>query len=251
MWNKAILNFGKGIFRVARMYSEEIFTGIALIGTMAQPFLSARAYAKTAEPAKDILNDEELTKKEKAVKIARTCGPSWIPTIATMIITGGSIIAGNHVGSKKQAALMGLISASELAHAKYQQQVLEAIGPEKVREIEQELNQKRVSESYPAVRETVFVKTGETLIYDVTSGKYFSSTKQAVENCANEINRRCMLDIWITLNEAFDILGIENTKIGDMVGFNIDHPMEIKWGTTEADNGEPCFTMEYEVVLFK
>lgn len=251
MWNKAILNFGKGIFRVVRMHGEEILTGIALVGTAVQPFLSARAYAKTAEPTKDILNDEELTKKEKAVKIVKTCGPSWIPPIATMIITGGSIIVGKRVGSKKQAAIASLLTASELAHEKYKQQVLESTGPEKVREIEQELNQKRVSETYPAVRETVFVKTGETLIYDVTSGRYFSSTKQSVENCVNEINRRCVLDMWVTLNEAYDILGLQNIRIGDMVGFNIDHPMEIAWGTTEADNGEPCFTMEYEVVLFK
>lgn len=99
------------------------------------------------------------------------------------------------------------------------------------------------------VREVILTeKGGNTICYDVISGRYFKSDRDKISRVVNELNRRMRDEMYITLNDFYYELGLDGTKMGDMLGWNIDKGyIELAFSSHLDANDTPCLVIDYQV----
>ena len=108
--------------------------------------------------------------------------------------------------------------------------------------------QKRKSMQHPAKEsEIIFVGDGETLCYDVLSGRYFKSKIDKIKKAENDLNRRMRDEMYISLNEFYYEIGLPSIKIGEDIGWNIDREgyIDLRFSSQLNDNDEPVFVIDY------
>lgn len=177
---------------------------------------------KEAERRKEDL-PPNTSKKEELRRVL----PAYIPTLLSGTLTIAMIIGSHKISMRKNAILTSLYSASELALSEYKEQVKAAIGEKKEREIQDDIERRRV-ETHPydnsKVIETGF---GHTLFFDDYTGRYFRSDINKVKAIANNCNRRIINEMWISANDFYIENNLPSAKFCDSVGFNVDRFLEI------------------------
>jgi hypothetical protein len=48
---------------------------------------------------------------------------------------------------------------------------------------------------------------------------------------------------YLSLNDYYDELGLPHTEIGDMLGWNIDHRVNLELSTDFGPKGQPCIVV--------
>ena len=55
-------------------------------------------------------------------------------------------------------------------------------------------------------------------------------------------------EMYISLNEFFDELGLDHSSIGDDLGWNLDSGLiDLDFSSQIADDGTPCIVVNYQV----
>ena len=92
-------------------------------------------------------------------------------------------------------------------------------------------------------------KGGNTICYDVISGRYFKSDRDTISRIVNDLNRKMRDEMYVSLNDFYYELGLDSTKMGDDLGWNIDKGyIEIDFSSHLDANGTPCLVIDYRVV---
>lgn len=99
------------------------------------------------------------------------------------------------------------------------------------------------------VREVILTeKGGNTICYDAISGRYFKSDRDTINRAVNELNRQMRDGMYVTLNEFYYALGLDGTKLGDDLGWNIEKGyIELDFSSHLDANGTPCLVIDYRV----
>ena len=102
----------------------------------------------------------------------------------------------------------------------------------------------------PATKQTVIITDkGNTLCFDHVFGRYFKSDRDEIERAVTRLNREIIIEGYASLNVFYGFLGLSLTDIGDDLGWRIDDgEIKIEYGTTMADDGTPCITIEYNIM---
>lgn len=228
-------------------HSPEILTGIGIAGMISAGVMAVKATPKALDNIKDI-KDKNLEKKEETKEIVKKVGPVYIPSIVTCGMSAACIIGASSINLKRNAALATAYSLSENALKEYQSKVLETVGPKKERSIRDEVAKEKVDKNPVTNNEIIITSTGNTLCYDTVSGRYFTSDIEKLKRIENELNKRLMSEMYISLNELYYELGLRNTKEGNELGFNIDDGLiDFTFSAQIADNGQPCIVLDYLV----
>ena len=178
------------------------------------------------------------------IKVAWKC---YIPAAAVGATTIGCIIGLNDAHTRKNAALAGLYSIAQTTFSQYQEKVVEILGENKERKIRDEIDKDKILNN-PVGADLIFSGTGEVLCYDSITGRYFNSEIEKIRKIINELNRRLMTEMFISLNEFYYELGLEPTKLGNDLGFNIDDGLlEIKFSSQLTKEERPCLVLNYDV----
>lgn len=231
--------------------SPTILTGLSVAGLVTTVVLAVRATPKALQ----ILEEEhahrwnnpdfcDLTKKE-IVQLTWRC---YVPSAIMGSITIACIIGTNSINLKRNAALASLYSLAETTLKEYQAKVVETIGEKKAKAIKDEVYKDKIK-NHPVVDKEVFLtKIGDTLCYDVISGRYFKSDIESIRKIQNDLNRRLISDMYISLNEIYYALGLPSTKMGEEVGWVIEDGMlDFNFSSQLTDNGTPCLVIDYTV----
>ena len=92
---------------------------------------------------------------------------------------------------------------------------------------------------------------GNTLCYDVVSGRYFESSIDTIKRAVNNVNYNLTHGVmeYISLNEFYDEIGLPHTSIGDELGWNIgfDGQLDVELYTKFSDDERPCVALDYRV----
>lgn len=89
---------------------------------------------------------------------------------------------------------------------------------------------------------------GNTLCYDVVSGRYFRSDIDKIKKAENELNHRMISEMYISLNEFYYEVGLPRTSIGDELGWNIDGGLiGLEFSSQLAEDGTPCLVIDYGI----
>lgn len=227
--------------------SPEILTGIGIAGMVTASVLAVKATPKAIrllEEAKKEKN-ESFTKME----VVKTTWKLYIPVAVTTTVSIACLIGASSVNFRRNAALTAAYKLSETALTEYKDKVVETIGKEKEKVIREKVTEDKIKKQPVNNNEVIITKKGNTLCFDSISGRYFRSDMDIIKKAENELNRRMLSDMYISLNEFYDELGLDHIRIGDELGWNIDDGLiKLEFSSHLASDGTPCVAVEYEIV---
>ena len=221
--------------------SPEILIGFGLAGMLTSTILAVKATPK----ALDILEqeDRELSKVDK-VKLTWKC---YAPAAIGYCASAACIVGANSVNAKRNAVLAGAYKLSESALLEYRDKVKEVIGEEREREIKDSIAQDRVDKTPEKRQEVLVAGNGDTLCYDMHSGRYFKSNMEEIKGIANKVNYKLMQDNFLSVNDFYEELGLEPTVTGYDFGWNVeDGLIELYFTSTLTEAGQPCLAVHFD-----
>jgi hypothetical protein len=225
--------------RVINSNSTSILSAAAVGGVVVTAVLAVRAANKIAEKEEVI---PEPTPKQYVQQFWREYIPATVAGAATI----ACVIGANQIGLRKQAATLGAYTIADAAFRQYKEQVVDLLGEKKAESVHDKVAIKKMDENPPKDNEVVLLGVDEQLCYDVLSGRYFQSDIETIRRAANEINA-CILngDMYASLNQFWAFLGLDSTTLGEELGFNIEHRVELVFTSHLAKNGVPCLAVGY------
>lgn len=271
-------NVGKSVLAFKKQ-SPHIFFGVGVAGTITSTVLACRATLKLSEKLDEIkqrVNDvktiEELTLKASpsadhaaivnerrkdmayvyihgGVELTKLYAPAAIVGVASI-----ACLTGSHIQlTKRNTALMAAYATLQKAYDEYRSRVREQLGDEK----ELELHRGVTTEVIKG-EEVKSVDPNSRSPYSVFFDEYSPNWQKDPElnrlfiTCQqNYANNLLRARGHIFLNEVYDMLGVERTKAGAVVGWVIGETGDnfVDFGIYEAYNSRFVNGMERSIIL--
>lgn len=216
--------------------SPTILAIMAGLGTLASVALASEAAVKSkddickarAERQKIEQNDDADISTPDKIAI---CVKNYIPTITMVAATEICLYGSNKMHQKQLATLAGAYILKETSLKEYKDQVEDIVGKKKAQEIKDSIIQKHIEENPQTETNTVQNMlpnaTQLGLWYDENSKRYFYSNAEYIRKAEIEANAMLQQGGFVSINDIYDMLGIERIPLGEDVG----------WEGTILDNG--------------
>lgn len=228
-------------------HSPAILTALGITGMIGTTVLAVKATPKALdliENKKEELDKDKLTVVE-TVKATWKC---YVPAAITCATSAACLIGASSVHTKRNAALATAYKLSESALIEYRDKVVETIGEKKEQSVRDAIAKDHVEKNPVTNNEVIITDRGYTLCYDELSGRYFYSDIEKIKKAANELNRQMLNDMYVSLNELYYELGLEGTKLGEQMGWNVDRGLiDLKFSATVSADDRPCIVLDYRV----
>lgn len=225
---------------LVQAHSPEILLAAGVVGVVSAGVLACRATLKLdevlldAENTKEKIHSADLVNYSETDKVrdlalvkvntARRVVRLYALPVGLGVVSIGAIVGSHRVLSTRNASLAAAYAALDKGFAQYRKRVIEAVGPEKEREL------RYGNELVETVDEETGAKT-YSLKPDVSIyARFFDECSrnwqrtlgynqiflQCQQNYANDLLRARG---HVFLNEVYDMLGLERTKEGAVVGW--------------------------------
>lgn len=228
-------------------HSPEILTGLGISGMITSTVLAVKATPKACQLI-EAKKKEEHIDKLCTMDVVKTTWKCYIPTVLTGTTSIICLIAANSVNARRNAALATAYKLSETALVEYRDKVIETIGEKKEQTVRDKVAEERVKNNPVSKTEVFITEKGNTLCYDTISGRYFKSDMDKLKRAENELNKRMFSELYISLNEFYEELGLSHTMVGDQIGWNINKGLiELSYSSQIADDGTPCLVVDYSI----
>lgn len=224
--------------KIVKSNAPEILTAIGAAGVVSTAYLASKA---TYQVARDEDADPWASNKEKIKKYWKI----YIPTGMSGAVTIACIIGGSKSAGRRTAAAVTAYSLTERAFSEYKEKVVEQIGKGKEQKVRDEIVQERVTNSPPGSREIVVLGGGNVLCCELFTHRYFRSDMEALRKAQNDINASVVNDVYVALDEFYDIIGLSHTSHSDKIGWDSDKLMELQFSTVLSEDQEPCLAFDY------
>lgn len=244
------LNLKKVVRDISKMISKnspQILTGVGIAGMLTTTVLAVKATPRALELIEEAKVENEVYDLTP-VEVVKAAWKPYIPAVVTGIASTACLIGANSVHTRRTAAIATAYKVSETALAEYKEKVIETIGEKKERVIEDKIAKDKVEKNPVSKSEVIITGAGRTLCMDALSGKYFESDIETIRKVVNELNRKMNYEMYISLTDFYNELGIPKTKISDELGWNIDKGLiEVTFSPQLAEDGKPCLVVDYLV----
>lgn len=218
--------------------APEILTALATSGVVTTAYLTGKASFKAAGKLESQPPDATLVEK---VKITWKC---YIPAGVSGCLTIGCIIVSSKKQSRRTTAAVTAYSLTERAFSEYKDKIAEQIGSGREKKVRDEIAQEKVNKS-SSKQDIVVVGPGHVMCCELYTQRYFRNNMDTLRRAENEINRRINRDMYVSLDEFYDLLELQHTSNSGNIGWDSNRPMELKFTTVLAENGEPCLAFDY------
>lgn len=150
--------------------------------------------------------------------------------------------------TKRNAVLATAYALSESALKEYRGKVIETVGEKKEQTIKDSIAKDKVDSNPVRHQEIIITQKGNTLCYDVISGRYFKSDINLLKKAENQLNRQLINDMYISLNDFYYEIGLDDIQLGEYLGWEInDGYIDICFSSQLASDGTPCLVLDYRV----
>lgn len=235
--------------------STVILTGAGVIGTAGTAVLTGRASFKAAEIIRqetalvNIAAAEMSSAEEPQVYLSKTekvklVWPHFLPPAALGVSTIACIIMANRISSKQIAALAVAGGISERALQEYKEKVTEKLGIRQSDAIHDEIAQDHVDKT-PVSSQVIIAGSGDVLCFEPLTGRYFNSTIETVKKAENRVNYEIIHYDSASLSMFFEEIGLAPTDYSDMVGWNVNNRLEVKFSTSMSEDKRPCLVIGF------
>lgn len=246
--NKKLAKLFTDAKKTISKHSPEILTGLGIAGFITTTVMAVKATPKAMwliEEEKDTLEKDKLT----VVETVKVAWKPYIPAAITGVSSVACIIGASSVNYKRNAALATAYQVSRAALSEYKEKVVETIGEKKEKQIRDKVAKDKI-EKHPASKtEVIITDNGNVLCYDPLSGRYFNSSIEYIRKVVNNLNFRMIGgEMYISLNEFYNEIGLSDIKRGDDIGWNISRgQIEVSFSSQLSDDGKPCIVIDYMV----
>ena len=247
MGKQSISKFFKNLSTWSVKHSPEILTGLGIVGMATTTVMAVKATPKALkliEAKKNQLETETLT-------IADTVKTTWkcyIPAAITGVTSIACLVGASSVNARRNAVLATAYNISKMALTEYKDAVVETVGEKKEQAVRDVVAKKKVEKDPVQNTEVIITDKGTTLCYDGVFGRYFRSDIDTIKRAINSINRDIVSDMYVSLNEFYDEIGLAHVDIGDELGWNIDDgQIDVYYSSQLAADGTPCLVITFNV----
>lgn len=236
-------------------HSPEILTGLGIAGMITTTVMAVKATPKALFLIEDekhrikLENDDyEVEPELKAKEVVKITWKCYIPSAVTGIVSIACLVGASSVNVRRNAALATAYTLSESTLKEYQKKVVETIGEKKEQTVRDAIAKDKLEKNPPSNNEVFITEKGNTLCYDVISGRYFRSDIEKIRKAENQLNHQLMQEMYLSLNDFYYELGLRPTKQGNEMGWNInDGLIDLHFSTQLSDDDEPCLVIDYHV----
>jgi hypothetical protein len=247
-----LTNIFRRVGKLATDHSPAIFTAAAVVGTVTTAYLTGRATLRAdsiiynyEQEARELTGDPEYVVNGR--KYAEMTWHEFIPPVVAGVCTIVCIVAANRIGSRRTAAAMAAFAISEKAYEEYKERVVEKFGASKEQKVRDEVAQNRVNQD-SRVDDVAYLQEGlSVLCYDLFTGRPFMSDMETLRRAENDINHRIINDMYVSLSEFYEAIGLPKTSMSDDFGWNLDKLLELDFSTAMTPTGRPCMTVDFRV----
>lgn len=243
-----LIRFANRAKNLISSHSPTILTGLGVAGVVSTTAMAIKATPKAMLIMEEVNNEAEYVNHKDPKFMDYVSGGVWKPYIPTIIMgaaTIGCIIGANSINLKRHAALASLYSASELAIKEYQNKVAETIGKNKEEKIRDELAGDILAKNPVDEAQIIFTGEGDTLCYEVMSGRYFKHDINKIKQIMATFNQQLIYNDSLCLNDLYELMHLDGIRLGEMVGWNTTKLLEFDFRSKLASNGTPCLVIDY------
>lgn len=233
---------------VVSKHSPEILTGLGIAGMLTSTVLAVRATPKAVLLLEDKKSELE-TDKLSGIEVVKTAWKCYIPATVLATTSTACLIGASSVNVKRNAALATAYQLSQNALTEYKEKVIETIGEKKEQNIRDKVAKERVEKNPVKNSEVIFTSKGDTLCLDVISKRYFKGDIDKIKRAENELNKRMLNEMYVSLNDFYNEIGLEQTGIGDDLGWNIsrDGLINLEFSSQLTEDDQPCVVIDYHI----
>lgn len=242
-----------------RKNSPAILTGFAIVGLISTAVMAYKAGLKADEILKEKRRDmrdtrpgDKNAKRAVMKETVKELAPVVAPTIIMGVATGACVIGAQSVSNRRIAALSAAYTLSETTVKSLTSKAEELIGERKLQTIKDAVVKDKLDKTpVPAEDKIIVTGNGTVLCKDSYSGRFFYSNAEKIRQAGCELSMQIMGDMYVSLNEFYDLIGLEQIPLGDELGWNVDDlprsglPITITALVTE--DGRPCLCVEYDI----
>lgn len=251
----------KNICRVTKVkmtkHSPEILLafGIAAgLGAVAEGIHATIKAVKLVDKKKEETGKKKLTAKE----VLQVTWKNYIPTISLAMSATAMLVASGCTQKTRNEALGAAYESAVKMLDEYQTNTAKTVGEEVLKEIVDKTAQDEV-DSDPVDKvcptEIIFTGHGDTLCRDSLTGRYFYSDPEFIRSSIVDF-RQEMLDnegVGMSFNDWLDALGIENCKVGDILGWSTEdnRRFDVTFSGAVSPKNEPILVLNYRVMPYQ
>lgn len=234
----------KSIVQWTGRYSPQLLTGLGIAG-----FITTIIFAVEATPeAYNTIKSEEYKRTADGdntpVKKTEAVALTWkyyVPATIMGVTSTAMIIGGQYMQYKRLVAMTAAYTIVADQANKYYDKMKEVVGRTKADDGKVEVAKDTVDDIPDRAFETAqSIDGGETYFVDALSGRVFKSEMNNIKKAINEFNYQLMNEMFCTVNDLYNWIGLERTIMGDVVGWNVDKGMvDFKYDTIMR-NDKPC-----------
>lgn len=256
--------FSRTMTTIAKVTDEKspaILTGLAVAGLIVSVGLMYKSAPKIKKRIDDCKEDLKKSPDEKKQEIITDCvkdvAIEAVPTILTVGATTACIIGSNRASAKKIATLSAAYNLTKVAADKWQEEATKLLKEEGLNKVKEAVTGEKVKENVENadIDETTaeYTGNGTVLCKDEYSGRLFYSSPEAIEQAINELSYRIISEMYVSVNDFYEILGISQTRMGDDFGWNLDDTdkgrLPITLTSALTKNKRPVLFVSYDVSL--
>ena len=142
--------------------------------------------------------------------------------------------------------MASLYSVTEKTLKEYQTKVKDTIGEKKEQKIRDDVATDKLLK-HPVDGDVILTGKGDTLCYDAWTGRYFKSDIEAIRKVENIVNHNLLVDDFISLNDVYYELGLDEVKMSNEVGWRVEDGIVFFEFSSQLTEGVPCLVMDFKV----
>lgn len=235
--------------------SPAILTIVGAAGVITTSVMAVRATPKAL-----LLIEEDKLNRTNAQRqlpveslsnfdIMKLVWPCYMPSLVMGTLTISCIVSANSINLKRNAALASVYSIADASFKEYQAKVVETIGEKKEQVVKDEIAKDRITANPVGFNNVIVTGNGNVLCYDAFSGRYFQSDVENIRQIQNEMNSRLLDATWMSLNDLYYELGLDNITMGDELGWDIDQGMiSMNFSSQLTADNTPCLVMAFDII---
>lgn len=229
-----------------RKHSPEILTGIGIAGMIMTTVLAVKDTPKALR----LIEKTEAEKGEKLTvkETVKTTWKCYIPAAVTGTISVACLVGASSVNLRRNAALATAYKLSETALTEYRDKVVETIGEKKEKTVREAIAKDKLEKDPVDKKEIIITGGGNTRCYDMLCGRYFESSREKLERVVNVLNRRLLDEMYISLNEFYNEVGLDDVAAGHELGWHIDQGkgiIELEFSSILDSSSTPCLAVGF------
>lgn len=257
---KKVTDILQWVKKTAERNGPALLTGTTVVGIFATGIASYRAGLKADEilerysqKVKGIPPYEKEERRRLTNNLAKELAPIVLPPFLLGITTAACAIGSNSISNKKIAVLSAAYSLSEEAVKNLNGKMTELVGTKKTQAIKESITKDKFEKDSrtPAENAVILTGKGDVLCKDLYSGRYFRSTAERLGQAINEISARVMGEIYVPLNDLYELIGLPSIPLGDDLGWNVEDlsggRLPISFTALLTEDNNPCLCLDYDI----